>query len=177
MNHAARFFLLIALGSCGDDGSNSIFSSGIEDRDKTADTLGDDEKETFCSDVESHLKVTVGLEEVMRVACAPLALLTSTSREACEELLDECARDAPKITLAREQREQECFDSLAACEADVSTLEGCVDVNVRALRSVLERVSCARFGDSSVQDDIDEARTAAACAKASNSCRDAVLLY
>jgi hypothetical protein len=177
MNHAARFLVLISLGACGDDGANSVFSSGIDDRDKPAATLDDKEKEQFCSTVETHVSVTVGLEEVMRIACAPIALLTSTSREACEELLDSCAKDAPKIMLERQQREQECFDSLAECEADVSTLEGCVDVNVRALRTVLERISCARFGDSSVQDDIDEARTAAACAQAANSCRDAVLLY
>jgi hypothetical protein len=177
MKHAASLSILIALAlGCGDDGSGSVYSSGI-DKTREADELDDKEKEQFCKTIETHVSVTVGLDEVARIACAPIALLTSTSRDACEELLDECARDAPKVSLARAEREQECFDSLSACEADISTLEGCVDVNVRALRTVIERISCARFGDSTVQQDLDEARTAAGCAMASGSCRDAVLLY
>lgn len=177
MNNLARLSLLIALAACGDDSSSSVFSSGIDDRDQEADKLDDDDKRQFCRTLDTHVSVTVGLEEVARIACAPIALLTSTSRDACEELLDSCARDAAKVMLQRQQREEECFDSLASCEADVGTLEGCVDVNVKALRTVLERISCGRFGDSSVQQDIDDARTAAGCTQVSSSCGDAVLLY
>lgn len=178
MNYSARLSVLgaLALACCGDDSSNSVFTSDIN-RDRGADTLDDKEKETFCRTLDAHVSVTVGLDEVARIACAPIALLTSTSRDACEELLDSCARDAPKVSLARQQREEECFDSLSSCEADVGTLEGCVDINVRALRTVLERLTCARFGDSTVQEDIDQARTAAGCTQVSSSCRDAVLLY
>ncbi len=177
MKHLARLSLLVALAACGDDNSNSVFSSGIKDTKQDANTLNDQDKRTFCATLDAHVRVTVGLDEVAYLACAPLALLTSTSREACDELLDSCARDAPKITLNREQRQEQCYDDLASCEADVSTLEGCVDINVKALREVIGRISCARFGDSTVQKDIDQARTAAGCTQVSNSCRDAVFLY
>ncbi|HEX5656394.1 MAG TPA: hypothetical protein VFX59_04330 [Polyangiales bacterium] len=179
MNHAARFLFLtaLALGGCGDDNSRSLFSSEVGDRDTPVEDLGDDDKRQFCAKVDSYTNVSVGLDEVARIACAPIALLTSTSRAACEELLDSCARDALKVSLARQQRREECYGSLASCQADVGTLEGCVDINVRALRATLERISCARFGDSTVQDDIDDARTAAGCTQISSSCGDAVLLY
>lgn len=176
MKNAVRLSALLALAACGSDSSNSVFSSDLP-QDRSVDTLDDQDKRQFCRTLDAHVSVTVGLDEVARIACLPVALFTSTSRQACEELLDSCARDAPKVTLARQQRENECYDSLAMCEADVGTLEGCVDVNVRALRAVLERISCARFGDSTAQADLDEARTAAGCTTVSSSCQDAVLLY
>src|SRR5690242_1948046 len=112
MNHATRFLVLCALAACGDDNKNTLFSSDI-DRDREADKLSDNEKQMFCDTLDTHVSVTVGLGEITRIACAPIALLTSTSRQACEDLLDSCEQDAPKVSLARQERRNECYDSLA----------------------------------------------------------------
>jgi hypothetical protein len=177
MNSAARSSLLfsLALFSCGHDDSGSTFSSDLP-KHTDANKLDDKQRQDFCRTLDTHVDVTVGLDEVARLICLPFALL-SASHEDCEALLDSCSRDATKVTLDRTSQEQKCFDSLASCEADVGTLEGCVNVNVRAVRQVLERVTCARYGDADAGRELDEAMTGQTCAKTSSSCQDAVLLY
>lgn len=159
--------------ACGNDDSDPKFSSGLED-DKTASTLDEDDKRTFCRTLDAHVNVTVGFEEIARIACLPGALLAG-SREGCEQVLDTCMQNAsPPITInASASREQACYDDLDSCEADVGTLESCVNINVAAVRQLLETITCARFGASTSDDVTRVMQTAGTCAKASASCGDA----
>jgi len=161
---------------CGDSGSDAAYSSDL-DKDTEADKLDDDQKRQFCGTLDTHVSVTVGFDEIARIACLPAALLTATSREACEELLDSCSRGSSGITLGSSERVEKCYDSLAMCQEDVGSLEACANVNVAAVRTVLERFTCARFGDDNLERDLDRVMdTAAACAQTSASCKDAVFL-
>jgi len=160
------------LGSaCGDDDDDKIYSSGLDD-EKTASTLDDDDKRTFCKSLDAHVGVTVGFEEIARLTCLPFALAAPTSAD-CEAVLDTCMRNAPSpITIdVRGKRERECFESLDSCEADVGELEACVNVNVGVVRQLVERISCTRFNDDTVDSDLTEAmQTAGTCGRASASC-------
>jgi hypothetical protein len=167
-------FASLLASACGNDDPKPQYSSGLDDT-KTASTLDDDDKRTFCRTVDAHVDVTVGFEEIARLLCLPGALLAAT-RQDCEAVLDTCMRNAPPpITVnASTSREQACFDNLDSCEADVGTLESCVNVNVGVVRQLLENISCARFGDQTVDQDLTRARqTAGTCAKASASCGEA----
>lgn len=176
MNSAMRSLILLALiAGCGDDDSRSTYSSGLP-KDREASTLDDDDKEQFCRTVDTHFSVSVGLDEVARLTCLPVALLTATSRDDCEDILDSCSSNAAQLSIERMEREDQCVDSLASCNEDIGTLETCVNVNIKAVRAVLENFTCARFGDSDLERDLDDAMTAESCAKTSSSCQDAVLL-
>jgi hypothetical protein len=160
--------------ACGSDDPKPKYNSGLDDT-KTASTLNDDDKRTFCRTLDAHVDVTVGFEEIARLLCLPSALLAST-RQDCETVLDACMHNAPPpITVnASTSREQACFADLDSCEADVGTLESCVNVNVGVVRQLLENISCARFGDKTVDQDLTRAmQTAGTCAKASASCGEA----
>lgn len=185
MTHDARsrsllshsFALVCALYvGCGDGESSPSFSSGVNSNAE-ADQLDDEEKRQFCGTLDTHVSVTVGFDEIARIACLPAALLTATSRQACEELLDSCSRGTSGITVSSSERMEKCYDSLAMCQEDVGTLESCVNVNVAAVRTVLERFTCARFGDDNLERDLERVMdTAAACGQTSASCKDAVFL-
>jgi hypothetical protein len=157
--------------ACGKDNDETIYSSGL-DEDKPASTLSDDDKRQFCSGLDNHVDVTVGFQEISRILCLPAALL-SGSRAGCEQLLDSCSRNSanPITVQVRQSHEQVCYDSLSSCEASVSTLEACVNVNVSAVRSVLESITCARFGDQdAIQRTSAVMDTAAGCASSSRAC-------
>lgn len=163
---------MLALG-CGED-EKSIYSSGLDD-EKTASTLDDDEKRQFCRSFDSHVSVSVGFQELARVLCLPAALLTRT-REGCQEVLDTCSRNAasPITVDVRRSREEQCFDDLDSCEADVGTLESCVNVNIGLARSVLESITCAKAGDPDAMREVNQVmQTAGTCARASASCGEA----
>jgi len=171
---ALGLFAGLLTSACGNDDPKPVFSSGLDDT-KPASTLNDDDKRTFCRTLDAHVDVTIGFEEIARLVCLPGALLAGT-RQGCEDVLDTCMRNAPSpITInASASREQTCFDDLDSCEANVATLEACVNVNVGAVRQLLENISCARFGDPKVDRDLTEAmQTAGTCGKASASCGDA----
>jgi len=163
----------LSAAACGNDDPDPKFSSGLDDK-TTASTLDDDDKRTFCRTLDAHVNVTVGFEEIARIACLPGALLAG-SREGCEQVLDTCAKNAsPPITInASASREQACFDDLDSCEADVATLESCVNINVGAVRQLLENITCARFGAKTSDEVTKVMQTAGTCAKASASCGDA----
>jgi hypothetical protein len=163
----------VLAAGCGDD-DDSVYSSGLDD-DKPVSTLDDDDKRTFCRTLDTHVDVTIGFEEIARLSCLPLALAAPT-REGCESVLDACMRNAPApITIdVRQSREQACFQSLDSCEARVGDLEGCVNVNVSVVREVLERFSCNRYDDDSLDRDVTRAmQTSATCGRASASCGEA----
>ena len=164
--------------ACGHDDKGSLYSSGLP-ASKPAGMLSDDQKEQFCRSLDDHVNVTIGFEEIARIVCLPAALLLGGSKADCQKRLDDCAANAPSpITVdVRSTHEKECFDSLKSCEADVRTLEGCVDVNVAAVRDVLESISCARFGDTTAADRVKRVMgTASTCASASSNCGTATTL-
>ena len=175
-----KCLLIASLGvlACGHDDKGSLYSSGLP-ASKPAATLSDDQKEQFCRSLDDHVNVTVGFEEIARIICLPAALLGGGSKAGCQKLLDDCAANAPDpITVdVRSNHEKECFDSLQSCEADVRTLEGCVNVNVAAVRDVLESISCARYGDSTAADQVRKVMgTASTCASSSSNCGAATTL-
>ncbi|MEY4509598.1 MAG: hypothetical protein RLZZ450_1720, partial [Pseudomonadota bacterium] len=85
-------FAGLTAAACSNDDPDPKFSSGLDDKTK-ASTLDDDDKRTFCRTLDAHVNVTVGFEEIARIACLPGALLAG-SREGCEQVLDTCMRNA-----------------------------------------------------------------------------------
>ncbi|MDB4988179.1 MAG: hypothetical protein JWN04_3357 [Myxococcaceae bacterium] len=168
---------LAALG-CGHDDNAPLYSSGV-DSTKRASTLSDADKNQFCRSLDQHVDVVIGFQEIARIVCLPLALLSASQAE-CEHKLDTCAAQPPSsITVnAQSTHDQACFNSLASCEANVSTLEGCVNVNVGLVRAVLETITCARFGDTSAASDARAVMdpTGSTCASSSSSCGQATTL-
>jgi hypothetical protein len=164
--------------ACGNDDNGSLYSSGLP-ATMPAATLTNDQKEQFCRSLDDHVNVTIGFEEIARIVCLPAALLLGGSKADCQKRLDDCAANAPSpITVdVRSTHEQACFESLKSCEADVHTLEGCVNVNVAAVRDVLESISCARFGDTTAADRVKRVMgTASTCASSSSNCGTATTL-
>lgn len=188
MGHSMKHFSipqrLLALSTCllglacGHDDSGSTYNSGLPST-TTAATLSTDDKQQFCRTLDQHVNATVGFQEIARLLCLPSALLSGGSKADCEKFLDSCAAKAPApITVdVRNTHEQACFNSLTSCEATVGTLEGCINVNVAAVRSVLETISCARVGDTAAANEVTSVMsTARTCAQSSQSCSGATTL-
>jgi hypothetical protein len=91
----------------------------------------------------------VDLSTVAYISCLPVAIVTSVNDEQCQASLQQCMSlfPTPIHVSARAQSDQVCFQNLKQCEATVSLLESCVNVNVDLATTVLDRLSCNRAND------------------------------
>jgi hypothetical protein len=181
--HRAFFAALcaaLALTGCGDDddgGGRIVYTSGVTPPTSTtviAD-LGDSDKRRLCTSLDAHVTANVSFDAIAYAACLPAAIVLGGNQKGCEEQLAECmdAFPEPIAVEAHLKDESICFRDLGQCQATLSALETCVNVNLDLVLDIFDNWSCAGANNSSDRKAAAAAMdTAAVCADLDSACND-----
>jgi hypothetical protein len=167
-----------ALGTaCGDDDSQQrpAYSSGISTPTVTVSGLDDTQLKRVCESLDVYVDAEISFTSVAYIACLPPAIVLGGGTKAgCESQLSQCmsAFPAPIKIEAKFKDENVCFADLRACQATVSALDRCVNVNLGLAFDILDNWSCDGAGDEDLQRAAARAMdTASACAQIDASCQ------
>lgn len=172
---------LIALGvlcvnalACSDDDDHrpSPYSSGVASSNAPVSDLNDRDKEQICRSYGAHVSSSVGLDLIAQAVCLPQAILLGGTPEGCQERLDACVADAPppvQVNLSVDDV-QVCTDRLTQCNLNVAQLEGCIDVRLDWVYSLVRSLSCAGASNRDTQRRAQEMQGVSVCGAARAGC-------
>ena len=173
--------VLGALAGCGDDDEvrqRPVFRTGVSPTVTVSD-LDDRDLRRVCESLDVYVDAELSFDSLAYIACLPLAIVTAGTPDGCERELSECmaAFPEPIAIQAQLQDARVCFADLQSCNATVSALEQCANVNLDLAFDILDRWSC----DGAAQDDVQRAAAAAldtvsVCAKIDAGCQNFVEL-
>jgi hypothetical protein len=177
------FLLLLAATAagtgCGDDDEERrpVFRTGVTPT-VTVSGLDEPRLQQICDSLDVYVDAEISFDSLAYIACLPPAIVIGGDATGCRRELAECMAAFPEpITIqAQLQDTRVCFADLQACNATVSALERCVNVNLDLALQVLDW-SC----DGAAQDDLQRAAvramdTASVCAQIDASCQQFVEL-
>jgi len=176
--------LAIAMGglmglSCSNDntGSRPQYSSGVTSTTTpgttTVSTLNDTQLQQICTTLDAHVQANIGFEAIAYIACLPPAIVLGGTAAGCEQRLSDCMSAFPKpIAIEAQLTDQNvCFADLRACEATVTALEGCVNVNLDLVFDILDNWSCSGAAQQGSREAAARAMdTVDVCADLSDAC-------
>ena len=167
------------LAACGDDDDGNARAPYVSGVTGTVMVSGLDENDLnrICTSLDAYVETEINFDQVAYVSCLPAAIVLGGTQKGCNEQLDSCMALFPKpITVEAQLRDQEvCFSDLRRCQATVSSLEGCLNVNLDLAFQILDSWSCNRAGEQDLQKAAARAmNTASACADIDASCNDFV---
>lgn len=166
--------VLGALGAGCDDDERPRYSSGV-DTEGPVSELDDDDLREICSSFDGYVNTYVDLDAVAYIACVPVAIVTSLNSESCEQNLHNCMAlfPTPIQVSARAESDAVCFENLQQCEATVSQLEGCVNVNVDLALDIIDHLSCSRAADPNYREMVRPmADLTSVCTDVNAACND-----
>ena len=142
-----------AVGCGEDDASRPRYDSGKSD-ETVVSMLDARQQAELCESLDAYVNTYVSLDAVAYLACLPLAIITTTTRETCNASLKDCMGLFPKPieVSARAKSDALCFDTLDQCQATVAELEGCINVNIDIALRIFEQWSCDQVNDQDVRD-------------------------
>jgi hypothetical protein len=168
-----------ALGSgCGDDDSQTrpVYVTGVNMPTVTVSGLDDTQLQRVCESLDVYVDTQIGFTSIAYIACLPPAIVLGGGTKAgCESQLSQCMGNFPApIKIEAKLTDQNvCFANLRACNATVSALEGCADVNLGVAYDILNNWSCDGAADQDLQRAAARAMdTASVCAKIDAGCQD-----
>lgn len=140
----------------------------------TVSGLDDRELRRVCESLDVYVDAELSFDSLAYIACLPLAIVASGTPEGCKRELAQCmsAFPEPIAIQAQLQDARVCFADLQACNATVSALERCVNVDLDLAFDILDRWSC----DGAAQDDVQRAAaeavdTVSVCADIDAGCQ------
>lgn len=170
-------FALAALSaSCGDDdeGVNRrpVFRTGVTPT-VTVSGLDDPRLRQICESFDVYVDAEISFDSIAYIACLPPAIVIGGNPDGCKRELATCmaAFPEPIAIEAQLQDTRVCFADLEACNATVSALERCVNINLDLAFQVLDW-SCDGAGQDDLQREAARAMdTASVCAQIDASCQ------
>jgi hypothetical protein len=171
--------LCLVVACSDDDETRPRYTSGVVDNSVTTGggvgRLGDPDLERICRSLDAYVETHISFDAIAYIACLPAAIVFGGDRAGCERQLDECMALFPEpITVrARLDNTQVCYESLRRCDASVSALEGCINVNLDLAFQIIDNWSCSGVGDRDLRAEAARAMdTASVCADLSAACND-----
>jgi hypothetical protein len=160
------------LAGCGDDDdARAPYQSGITVSAPVA-TLDTRQLQQICSSFDAYVDTNIGFDQIAYIACLPAAIVLGGTKEGCAQQLDACmaAFPQPVGVQAHVHDPDVCFANLQQCQASVSALENCVNVNLDVAFDVLGW-TCSRAGDADLQKAAARAmNTAQVCGHVDAAC-------
>jgi hypothetical protein len=157
----ASLGLLSALAfacSDDDDGKPPPFVSGVDAGagDPAVSGLNTDQKTRLCQSYGAHVSGSVGFDLLAEAVCLPQAILLGGSPSGCRQRLAECTANVPPPVQINVQVNDTrvCEQNLAQCNLTTAQLEGCINLRLDWVYSLLDTLSCGRA-------DNDDTRTLA----------------
>jgi len=164
--------LLLLAVACGNDKSGTpVYSSGVDaGADASVSTLNTDQRQALCSSREAFVQTNVNLDVVVQAVCLTSALIVGGTPDDCQATFDRCvANNGSDVGFGlnvgvtfngpgsnNNVSSVVCAQQLADCNASVSDLEGCVNVNTGIVYRILDTLSCRGAGQA---DTTNEAKT------------------
>jgi hypothetical protein len=181
-----RFYMVVGVfascaamaSGCGDDDGQTrpAYTAGVSTPTVTVSGLDDTELQRVCESLDVYVDAEISFDSIAYIACLPQAIVLGGGTKAgCESQLSQCMSVFPEpITIKAKLEDQNvCFSNLRACNATVSALERCVNVNLGVAFDVLDNWSCSRAGEEDLQRAAARAMdTATACAQIDAACQD-----
>lgn len=158
---------LLALGGCASNTPRPEYrsfdeSEMVDDTQRVSD-LNRSQQEDICRSVNGYVDTYVGFDALTRLVCHPLAVVLSLgNRRNCEVAYQECVDGlmiSPITIQARVSDTEACADQLASCSGTVAQLDGCVDLRLDFLESLVENFSCAGDLSEEMRAQASEAMT------------------
>jgi hypothetical protein len=147
-------FTVIAAGCSAEQGPAARrYSSGVSAGAQVS-TLDDKQLEQICETYDVYVNTEVDLTQVAYIACMPVAVFTTLTPEDCQISLKNCMSlfPTPIKVSAKSDDKRLCAQTLKQCQAQVSDLEGCVNVNVSRALDVANIWSCDRVKDAAYRE-------------------------
>jgi methionine synthase I (cobalamin-dependent) len=146
---------VLLAAACGkSDNSRPRYAAGVTGVTNTqpVSTLNNTQLQQICKSYDAYVNTYVDLSAVAYIACLPVALLTSPTREACQSSLQQCMAKFPKpISIsAKTSNVQVCAQNLAQCQASVADIEGCVNGNIDSALRLPQILGCGTVADGGV---------------------------
>lgn len=168
----------LVLAACGDDDdARPRYQTGITVTGPVSG-LNNGQLQQICSSFDAYVDTNVGFDQLAYIACLPPAIVLGGTKEACAQQLDACmaAFPQPIAVQAHVHDPQVCFANLQQCQATVSVLERCVNVNLDLAFEVLDW-TCSRAGDADLQKAAARAMdTANVCGQVDSACNQVATL-
>jgi hypothetical protein len=114
----------------------------------------------------------VGFDLIAQAVCLPQAILLGGSPAGCQMRLEACVADVPPpVQLDVSLNDvQVCTDTLAQCSLNVAQLEGCIDLRLDWVYSLVSDLSCAGADNTATRRRAEQMRGVAVCAAGRASC-------
>ncbi len=169
---------LLASSACSDDDEGPPpFRTSVAENNAQAEAqaaeLSDAQKRKLCDEYGAHVSANVDLNKIAYAVCLPTSLLFGGfTEESCNAYLNDCVGNfvVTGNVSAKLYDQRACIAGLDRCDLNVVELEGCVNVNLNLVYSILERLSCRRAGDADLEHEIDGLTTAAVCSQPTRTC-------
>lgn len=168
-----------ALAACSDDndgdGGRRRYQIDLDDVDPdiTVGDLSDNELGEICGSYSAYVDAEISFEALSYVVCLPGAIvLGGGDPDECGRQLDQCMGLFPDpIEIAADTgNNQVCIDGLRSCNASISGLEGCVNLNLGFLLDILDNWTCGDADEARMREAAKVMDTLNVCADASASC-------
>jgi hypothetical protein len=172
--------LLTCLAGCGDDeeGDRPRYRSNVSvDTDTGVSDLNEDDRAQVCASLNGFVNAQVDFGLVARAACLPGSILLSGDQDDCEARLGDCIDSFPDpiSVTARFDDEQACVTGLSVCDdITVAQLEGCVNVNLDFVYSIIDSLSCGGLSDAERSDAQMAMDALSVCSNVDAACSDYV---
>jgi hypothetical protein len=176
-NITKSIIALALLAACdGGDGNTARprYSSGVVVTGPVSvSSLSSGQLQQICASFDAYVDANIGFDQIAYIACLPLAIVLGGSKDGCQQQLAACiqAFPAPISVQAHVHDPQLCFQSLQQCQASVSILENCVNLNLDLALDILDHWSCSGASDPDLQKAAAHAMdTASVCGQADAAC-------
>jgi hypothetical protein len=166
--------LIALLSACGhsDNGTPPRYVTGVSATGPVS-SLNNGQLQQICSSYDAYVNTNVGFDQIAYIACLPAAIVLGGGSAGCMQQLTTCmaAFPPPVSVQAHVHDPQVCFRDLQQCQASVSVLENCVNVNLGLALDILDRWSCSNAGDADLQKAAARAMdTVDVCGQANAGC-------
>jgi hypothetical protein len=159
--------------ACGSDNSTPPrYVTGVTASGPVA-SLDNGQLQQICSSFDAYVNTNIGFDQIAYIACLPPAIVLGGGTAGCKQQLASCmaAFPPPVSVQAQVHDPQVCFQNLQECQASVSALENCVNVNFKTALDILDNWSCSSVNDANVQKAAAHAMdTVNVCGQADAAC-------
>lgn len=153
-SRAASCVLMLAAIGCGHDTTEARPTFRIQTSGPgPISSLADDQLRSVCGTYDAYVETYISFDAIAYIACLPAAIVLGGNERGCQQQLDQCMALFPDpIAIQAQVSDQDvCVRDLQACNASVSAVEGCANVNLDLALDIIDNWSCSGAAASDLQ--------------------------
>jgi hypothetical protein len=175
MKRALTLLLVLSAACDDDDEGRPRYRIDIgSPNDAEVSDLPEEDLDRICESFDVYVDTNISFDAIAYIACLPPAIVLSLGdRDSCQERLDSCTSNflKPIEVEAQVRNRTLCYSTLRECRASVTSLEGCVNVNLDLALDILDNWTCGGAADDDLRDRAARAMdTVSVCADLDAAC-------